>query len=83
MSNAMTNIKPMKLLNLTCSCCGSSTEGRQWHNRDEGYGLCPKCADWMIGRGESNEVMQSNYGSNGIHWVDSSSEFIKGKNYVN
>lgn len=29
---------------LTCCCCGEPTKGRQWHNRDAGYGLCRSCA---------------------------------------
>lgn len=29
---------------LVCCCCGNCTKGRQWHNRDEGYGLCDSCA---------------------------------------
>lgn len=70
------NRKQMKVVSLTCSCCGSDAKGRQWHNRDLGYGLCVKCADWMIGRGESKEDMQRNYGSNGIHWIDSNSDFL-------
>lgn len=66
----------MPVVSLTCSCCDSSTEGRQWHNRDIGYGLCVKCADWLQGRGESQENMKRNYGSNGIHWIDSNSDFL-------
>lgn len=55
------------IVTLTCSCCGSSTKGRQWPNRDIGFGLCEKCADWLDGR-ESPEAMKSNYGENGIHY---------------
>ena len=29
---------------LTCCCCGNSTLGRQWWNRDTGYGLCARCS---------------------------------------
>jgi len=28
---------------LTCCCCGSETAGRQWWNRDTGFGLCQDC----------------------------------------
>ena len=28
---------------LVCCCCGSHTLGRQWWNRDQGFGLCPSC----------------------------------------
>lgn len=30
---------------LTCCCCGEETQGRQWWNRDSGYGLCLSCAN--------------------------------------
>jgi hypothetical protein len=56
-----------KVRNLTCCCCGARTRGRQWYNRDTGYGLCPKCADWVAGR-ESAEEMRSCYGVRGTHY---------------
>lgn len=34
-----------KIKRLTCCVCGSETRGRQWWNRDTGYGLCESCAD--------------------------------------
>ena len=52
---------------LTCCCCGESTHGRQWHNRDTGYGLCPKCAQWIATR-ETPETMHENYGEPGVHY---------------
>ena len=52
---------------LTCCCCGSSTVGRQWWNRDTGYGLCGKCADWISTR-ESAAEMRLSYGVPGIHY---------------
>ena len=30
---------------MCCSCCGADTIGRQWSNRDTGYGVCVVCAD--------------------------------------
>jgi len=56
--------KPIR--RLECCCCGSTTRGRQWWNRDEGYGLCPKCAGWISGR-EAPEDMQRAYGAPGIN----------------
>lgn len=53
---------------LTCCCCGASTKGRQWWNRDTGFGLCPKCADWIAGR-ETPEDMERSYGVKGIHYA--------------
>ncbi len=52
---------------LTCCCCGNYTTGRQWHNRDIGYGLCTSCIDYCS-RGESTESMRSLYGDRGIHY---------------
>lgn len=65
-----------KVKRLTCSCCGCSTFGRQWHNRDTGYGLCPKCAKWIKDRGESDESMLSSYGKPDYHYFTLDSLFI-------
>lgn len=53
---------------LTCCCCGEPTIGRQWSNRDTGYGLCPRCADWIRARRTSPSEMQSLYGTQGVHY---------------
>jgi len=58
---------------LTCCCCFSHTHGRQWHNRDTGFGLCPRCATWIQTR-KSHEgppdaaEMERLYGKPGIHY---------------
>lgn len=64
MSQTTTNIIP-----LTCCCCGSYTTGRQWHNRDTGYGLCQSCASWMK-TNTSPEDMTKCYGKEGYHFPD-------------
>jgi hypothetical protein len=56
--------------NLTCCCCTGPAKGRQWYNRDTGYGLCPKCAQWIATK-ESPEQMRENYGEPGIHYFTS------------
>lgn len=56
------------VVSLTCCCCGKSTQGRQWYNRDKGYGLCANCAEWIKSRGTSAEEMQSLYGIKGTHY---------------
>jgi hypothetical protein len=28
---------------LTCAVCGDACRGRQWWNRDDGFGVCPRC----------------------------------------
>jgi len=57
-------IKPREMI---CCCCGSYTKGRQWWNRDKGFGLCSKCADWIAER-ETPEEMARNYGQRGEHY---------------
>lgn len=37
--------EPQKIRTLVCACCGESVKGRQWRNRDTGYGVCVRCAD--------------------------------------
>jgi len=37
--------KEPRIINLECNCCGGSAPGRQWYNRDDGYGLCVRCGD--------------------------------------
>ena len=54
---------------LTCCCCGEYTRGRQWWNRDTGYGLCPSCADWLADGRETPEEMRNRYGERGTHYA--------------
>jgi hypothetical protein len=44
---------------LECCCCGESTKGRQWYNRDYGYGVCPACGP---------KFTESDVGKRGVHW---------------
>ena len=63
------NCPDCKIIPLTCCCCGEVTHGRQWYNRDTGYGLCAKCANWIPTRGrETPEDMKENYGIEGVHY---------------
>ena len=52
---------------LRCCSCGASCRGRQWHNRDTGYGLCRDCSKWISTR-QSPAEMHSNYGEPGVHY---------------
>ncbi|WP_095158268.1 hypothetical protein [Pseudomonas sp. Irchel 3E13] len=52
---------------MLCSCCGGVTIGRQWHNRDDGFGLCVDCIDFCHRR-ETPERFQSLYGARGVHF---------------
>jgi len=63
-------VKPMQekpIKTLTCCCCGEQAQGRQWWNRDTGFGLCSKCAQ-IISKKEDAETMKSCYGEEGIHY---------------
>jgi hypothetical protein len=56
---------------LRCCVCGESTTGRQWHNRDTGYGVCPKCAEWVKTSGREpiiGDLHVSYYGYPGVHY---------------
>lgn len=53
---------------LECCVCGAETRGRQWFNRDIGYGICPSCVAFVKSRGETDEEIRSNYGVAGIHY---------------
>lgn len=47
--------------------------GRQWWNRDTGYGLCVDCITF-VGRGQSDEDTERQYGVRGVHYdVESTS----------
>lgn len=54
--------------NLICSCCGGIARGRQWHNRDTGYGMCVDCIGYVRRMGMSEEEIRKNYGIEGVHW---------------
>ncbi len=64
-------VKPVKekpIQTLTCCCCGELTQGRQWWNRDTGYGLCAACAE-RISKSEDDETVKNCYGVKGIHYA--------------
>ena len=52
---------------LICACCGGSAIGRQWWNRDHGYGLCAGCVAFVSAR-ETPQAMHSAYGERGVHY---------------
>lgn len=67
MSDKNVNTQYGAVKSLTCCCCGNGTSGRQWHNRDHGYGLCKDCVDYCA-RSEDEASMKSCYGIRGIHY---------------
>lgn len=52
---------------LQCAVCGNYDYGRQWWNRDQGYGLCKECSDRLEKR-EGIQNMKSYYGIKGLHY---------------
>jgi hypothetical protein len=58
---------PGPVRTLTCCCCGGTARGRQWHNRDTGYGLCPNCIDRCEADVPVGHTTRS-YGVRGIHY---------------
>lgn len=55
------------VISLRCACCGIETKGRQWHNRDTGYGVCLDCITGMAGI-ETPETLREWYGIAGVHY---------------
>ena len=51
---------------LICCCCGESAIGRQWWNRDKGYGLCAACVHTLCPKMSPEEFHQF-YGQRGLH----------------
>jgi len=65
--------QPGELKRLYCCCCGSATQGRQWWNRDDGYGLCDSCiTPCHVAHLDKGQVSNC-YGIRGIHWDVSNS----------
>jgi hypothetical protein len=62
----MRESKPISTL--TCCVCGDSTCGRQWWNRDTGYGICAPCIAYVRTRGYTDEQIHDYYGFDGVHW---------------
>lgn len=54
---------------MSCAVCGAYCRGRQWHNRDTGYGLCTECPAWLAGRGMDAAEMERLYGKPGVHYA--------------
>lgn len=49
---------------LKCACCNRRCLGKQWWNRDQGFGVCPACA-----YNEDQENVQMMYGKAGEHYA--------------
>jgi hypothetical protein len=54
---------------MICSVCGAWAGAFKQHsNRDDGYGICRSCVDWLLNRGTSQEEITRNYGVAGVHY---------------
>lgn len=54
-------------ISLTCCCCDCTTVGRQWWNRDTGYGLCSGCAEHLL-PDTPDGALTREYGVRGYHF---------------
>lgn len=75
----MENTKKVNVRSLECNVCGLGTKGRQWWNRDTGYGLCKDCGEWMLGRGMPLAEVESLNGKRGYNWDVGSNKVSKRK----
>ncbi len=57
-----------KIRNLTCCCCSEPTQGRQWWNRDSGFGVCKNCIERAF-KNESEEELENMFGKRGYHYL--------------
>jgi hypothetical protein len=59
---------PVKGTYLRCCCCGGGTRGRQWWNRDTGFGLCDDCIDYVGVADVAVGATAQSYGVRGWNW---------------
>lgn len=57
----------LPVVHLSCSECETPILGRQWHNRLDGWGICPACADACQAK-DSPEWFKSCFGTRGVHF---------------
>lgn len=54
---------------MTCSVCGAHAGYFTQHtNRDDGYGICRSCVDWLLGRGTTAQEIKNLYGVAGVNY---------------
>ena len=57
---------------LQCACCGNYA-GRffQFHNQDDGYGLCRPCALWIVEKHDyTPQDVAAIYGVEGVNYAN-------------
>lgn len=57
-------------VHMTCAVCHNYAGlFQQWHNRDNGYGVCAPCIKWLTNdRKVSAEEIKQNYGIAGVNY---------------
>ena len=60
-------MRGMPIRQLECACCGAHESGRQWWNRDAGYGVCVRCATENTNKYGENDTLDM-YGVKGVNW---------------
>jgi hypothetical protein len=64
-------ISSQRIVGLTCHVCGESCKGRQWWNRDTGFGTCTPCGiilEQQHAAHPSWGPAEDLTGKRGIHW---------------
>ena len=62
-------MKKNNIKTLYCACCGGMTKGRQYWNQDTGYGICPKCVEWIKNKSADGvEYVNQAYGKEGYNY---------------
>jgi hypothetical protein len=51
-----------------CVCSGYAGDWHQHWNRDDGFGVCVSCVEWMRGRGTPETEIADLYGKEGFNW---------------
>lgn len=67
LSNILDFRKLPRITTLECNCCGLCTKGRQWWNRDDGYGICESCGNEQAEHYGLDRVNEWN-GRRGVYW---------------
>ena len=64
---------------LTCACCGERARGRQWWNRDTGYGVCSRCfrASFLRDGREEAERLLSGFTLNSTRLFDYADSYLR------
>lgn len=71
-----------RLRRLQCCTCGASCTGRQWWNRDTGWGICGECPKLWRENPRCHDDVEHSCGVAGIHWLPTEADaalYLPGK----